>query len=116
VKRKEDMKKNSFMNIVFAILVILATSGCGQMVGDSNFIVENGETVPGSLWALSSNIELEEGSTVEGSVLLLCCNIMVDGRVDGDILLLTGNIQLGRNADVNGRVNVLTGNISQPDC
>lgn len=107
------MKKNFFMNVVFAVLVILATSGCGRIVGDSNFIVEEGETVPGSLWALSSNIQLEEGSTVEGSVLLLCCNIMVEGRVEGNILLLTGNIQLGQNAEVNGRVNVLTGNISR---
>lgn len=44
---------------------------------------------------------------------MICCNLTIDGAVNGDIFLVTGNIMVNTSADVNGDVNVISGNISQ---
>jgi hypothetical protein len=97
------MKRKLLIKVVLVIFLLLATSGCGQLVNGSNFTLEKGETLAGSLLGLSANVWIEEESSGEGSVVLLCCNIMVEEHVQGDVLLLTGNIQITPRADVDGR-------------
>jgi hypothetical protein len=44
---------------------------------------------------------------------MLCCNLMVDGRVDGSVFLMSGNLMVKPHAEVNGGLKVMSGNLSQ---
>lgn len=50
---------------------------------------------------------------MDGSVIMICCNLTVDGGVNGDIVLITGNLKLDAYADVSGDVRVMSGNVSR---
>ncbi|MBK7319430.1 polymer-forming cytoskeletal protein [Candidatus Villigracilis affinis] len=64
-------------------------------------------------YLFAQNADLLEGSSVDGSVIMLCCNLIVSGEVKGDVFLLTGNLKVENQADVNGDINVLSGNVSK---
>lgn len=99
--------------LIFLFLLVLATSGCGQISGASNFTLAGGETVSGPLVLFSNNAILEKDSRVKGPVFMLCCNLIVDGYVAGSILLVSGNIRVDANASVEGDVNVISGNVAR---
>jgi cytoskeletal protein CcmA (bactofilin family) len=42
---------------------------------------------------------------------MLCCNLTVDGKVNGDVYLLSGNLKIDVHADVEGEVGVQSGNL-----
>lgn len=109
----KTLNHKKLVGLLLVIVLAVATSGCGQIAADSNFTLEAGDTVSGSLFIFSQNAILEEGSSVEGTVIMICCNLTVDGEVDGNIFLLTGNIMINANADVNGEVGVISGNVSR---
>lgn len=109
----KNMKYKTGVQWLLATLMILAVSGCGRIAGDSNFTLYAGESVSGTLFILSQNADLVEGSSVDGSVIMLCCNLIVDGKVNGDVYLLTGNLKIDAHADVDGDVGIMTGNLSR---
>ena len=100
-------------SLLLAILLIVAISSSVRIAGGSNFTLAAGESVAGTLFILSQNADLVEGSSVDGSVLMLCCNLIVDGKVNGDVYLLTGNLRIDRHADVDGEVEILSGNLME---
>ena len=86
---------------IFRVAVFsLITSACGKIVGDRNYTLAEGSIISGTLFLLSNNALLEKGTTV-------------DGDIKGDIVLITGNLQLDRSADVSGEVHVMSGNVSR---
>ena len=95
------------------LLIIFMMTGCGQIAGDPNFTLEDGETISGPLFVLSTNATLEPRSSVHGPVIMLCCNLIVAGSVRGEVFLMSGNIMLGPHADVRGGARVMSGNISR---
>jgi len=110
------MKTNKRKFLIFAFLgIVLAAALLAQVriVGSPNYTLAEGETVSGMLFLLSQNVDLEEGSSVGGSVIMLCCNLTVDGRVDGDVFLLTGNLWVKPHAEIAGDVSVTSGNLSK---
>ena len=109
----KNLKHKTRMKWLLATLMILTMSGCGRIAGASNFTLHAGESVSGTLFILSQNADLVEGSSVDGSVIMLCCNLIVDGKVHGDVYWLTGNLKIDVHADVNGNVEIMTGNLSQ---
>lgn len=84
-----------------------------KVVSAPNFTLEKGENIPKTLLLLSQNVTLEETSSVDGSVIMLCCNMTVAGNVKGDVLLWTGNLTIAGHAEVEGDVNVISGNLSR---
>lgn len=100
------------MQLLSAILLVIAISGCRQIAGDSNFTLAKDDAVSGTLLVFSQNVTLEEGSAVDGSVIRLCCNLIIDGKVNENVFLLTGNLRVDANADVSGDVRVFSGNLS----
>ncbi len=84
-----------------------------RIVNERNYTLAAGETVSGMLFLLSQNAELEKDSSVDGSVVMLCCNLIVNGNVDGDVFLLTGNLRVDPHAVIAGDVKVTTGNVSR---
>ena len=107
------IKYKMWVKLLLAFLMIFVASGCGRIASDSNYTLDAGKSVSGTLFILSQNADLVEGSSVDGSVIMLCCNLTVDGKVNGDVFLLTGNLKIDRHADVNGDVSVLSGNMSE---
>jgi hypothetical protein len=57
-------------------------------------LLGEGKNIPNTLLLLSQNATLVEGSSVDGSVIMYCCNMTVDGKVNGDVYLLTGNLTI----------------------
>jgi hypothetical protein len=106
-KEVKVMSKVIFKTLL-AVFLTLAITGCSAIASESNFTLEKGESVSGPLFILSQNAILEEGSTVNGPVLMICCNLKVHGEVNSDIFLLTGNLRVDLNADID----VLSGNLS----
>ena len=98
---------------LLAALICTVVSGCAQIASESNYTLGEGQTTSGTLFILSQNADLLEGSSVDGSVIMLCCNLIVSGEVKGDVFLLTGNLKVENQADVNGDINVLSGNVSK---
>jgi len=99
--------------ILLTIILAIVLSGCGQIASDSNFTLAEGEAVAGNLIILSQNAILTEGSSVDGSVVMLCCNLTLQGDVNGNVFLLTGNLDVRSSADVKGEVGIFTGNLSK---
>lgn len=110
------MKKSTkkILTAVFLTLALIAVAfGQVRIVSTPNFTLTNGETVSKTLFLLSQNAELQAGSSVDGSVVMLCCNLTVSGDVTGDVWLLTGNLWINAQANVNGDVSVVSGNLSK---
>ena len=106
--------KRKILFSLFVVVVIAAVAFSQvKIVNERNYILAAGETVSGTLFILSQNADLLEGSSVDGSVVMLCCNLIVSGEVKGDVFLLTGNLKVENQADVNGDINVLSDNVSK---
>ena len=67
----KTLKHKPLFNLLSVILILFATSGCGQVASDSNFTLEDKKTIKGTLFILSQNAVLTEGSSVDGSVIML---------------------------------------------
>ncbi len=93
---------------VFGLVLLL--SGCGPFIANSDWMLNKGQTRDGDVILPSANAILDEGSHVTGSVLMLCCNLKVDGVIDGNVLVLSGNVQLGPHAEIGGNLSFVTGN------
>ena len=109
----KTLKHKIFIKLLLAVLISLAVSGCAQIASESNYTLGEGQTTSGTLFILSQNADLLKGSSVDGSAIMLCCNLIVSGEVKGDVFLLTGNLKVENQADVNGDINVLSGNVSK---
>ncbi len=107
--RKQKLLVGSFLAFLLIVLIISRV----RIANERNFTLAKGEIIPGLLLIMGQNAELEEGSSVEGPVIMLCCNLIVDGSVDGNVFLMSGNLKVESHADVNGDVKVMSGNLSQ---
>ncbi len=104
-----SINKN-ILKVLFGLLLMLIISGCGPVVTDNNWSLAKGETRTGTLVLSSTNAVIDSNSHVIGSVVMLCCNLIVNGEIDGNLLVVSGNVQLGSHARVNGNVSFITGN------
>ncbi len=110
------MKRKPINIVIFiaAMLIVLSTlSGCSQLNTATNFTLRSGEQVHGTLIFPSGNVILEHGTRVTGSVVMLCCNLEADGEVDGRVLVLTGNVTIGPQAIVKSGVTVVSGDLAK---
>jgi hypothetical protein len=109
----KTQKRNLWIGSILVLLIIALAVGRIRIADGHNFTLEKGETIPGPLLITAQNAELKEGSFVKGPVFMLCCNLMVDGRVDGSVFLMSGNLMVQPHAEVNGGIKVMSGNLSQ---
>jgi hypothetical protein len=106
-------KRKLLVGSILALLIIVAVLGRVRIASGNNFTLAKEETISGLLLIMAQNAELEEGSSVGGPVVMLCCNLIVDGKVDGGVFLISGNLMVKPHADVDGNVKVMSGNLSQ---
>ncbi len=100
IRRMDKRVLALLLGIVFA----LSISGCAQVITDNNYTLASGETLSGDLILPSANAIIAENAHITGSVVMLCCNLIVNGQVDGDILVVSGNMMLGPTARVGGNI------------
>lgn len=87
-----------------------------KFVLGGTFTLGDGEVLDGSLVVFGGLVSLEAGSIVAGDVILLGGNAIIDGSVEGDILLVGGLLELGQDAIVEGDVAVIAGHMERnPD-
>jgi hypothetical protein len=107
--RKQKLLTGSFLTLLVIVLIV----GRVRLSNERNFTLAKGETISGLLLIMGQNAELEEGSSVDGPIIMLCCNLIVDGRVDGAVFLVSGNLKVGPHANMNGGAKVMSGNLSK---
>jgi hypothetical protein len=88
-------------------------SACGKLVLSNDFTLQSGQVVEGDLWVPAGNARIQPGSRVAGSIYQLCCNLYINGRVNSNVFLLTGNLRLGSESTVRGGAVVFSGNLER---
>ena len=93
--------------------LIITMSACSKLVLSNDFTLQSGQVIDGDLWVPTGDVRIQPGSRVTGSIYQLCCNLDVNGRVNSNIFLLTGNLRLGPAAVVRGGAVVFSGNLDR---
>jgi hypothetical protein len=73
-------------------------------IGDT-FTLNEGEIYEGNLVILGGTVSLERNSRLNGNIFLLGANLVVNGMIDGDILILGGVAEVNEQGKVTGDIN-----------
>ena len=65
------------------------------------------------VFKVADDIHIAAGEKIEGEILAVMGDIVIDGIVLGDVTAVMGNIKLGPKAVVEGKVNVLAGELQR---
>ncbi len=84
-----------------------------KLVLGSNYTLPEGDILNMNLGVLGGNALLMDSSTVKGSVILLGGNLTANGIIEGDLIALGGNADLGSSAVVEGDVQLIGGNLNR---
>jgi hypothetical protein len=114
-ERKEIGTMKRTLTLVLLGLFALLVSGCATVSTSGNYVLESGKTLRGDLMITSGLATLEEGSRVTGSVIMTSGVLNANGEIDGDIVLTSGNVNLGPEAVVHGDIRGTSGNVSQAE-
>jgi hypothetical protein len=76
----------------------------GITIWNEDYTVEAGDTVKDDLTVFNGDLTVEAGGTIEGAVVVLNGNATIEGKIEGDLTVVRGNIYLGENAWVEGDV------------
>jgi cytoskeletal protein CcmA (bactofilin family) len=106
--------KRIFPLILFLVFSWL-TSGCAEVSTSGDYTLEQGETLGGNLVLTSGNATLEEDSRVTGTVIMTSGDLLVNGEIEGGILLFSGDVRLGSEAVVHGDIRGTSGAIEQEE-
>lgn len=103
---------------LLAVLLLPQTALAQGPVGDKfvmggTYVLNEGETLDGSLVVLGGAATLEEGSIVQGDVVLAGGSVLVSGQVNGSVVVAGGLISLRDTAVVQGDITVVGGNIDR---
>jgi cytoskeletal protein CcmA (bactofilin family) len=97
-------------------LPVWADDGQGQAVlpGEST-VIGPGETVQGDLAVLGGNLELQAGGRVNGDVVIIAGSGVIDGEVDGHLVVLGGMAELRSNAVIRQNLFTFGANVSKAE-
>jgi hypothetical protein len=99
--------------LLMSLGLVITLSACSKLVLTNDFTLQSGQVVDGDLWVPTGNVRIQPGSRVAGSIYQLCCNLDINGRVNSNIFLLTGNLRLGSDSIVRGGAVVFSGNLER---
>ena len=102
-------------------LVSAATAAPGdgpdgdKLVMGGTYTLKEGETLSGSLIVMGGMATVETGATVEGDGVVLGGTMTVDGKIEGDLVIVGGLVNLGDSAVIEGDASVISGHIDQSE-
>lgn len=99
--------------LLMSLGLVITLSACSKLVLTNDFTLQSGQVVDGDLWVPTGNVRIQPGARVAGSIYQLCCNLGINGRVNSNIFLLTGNLRLGSDSIVRGGAVVFSGNLER---
>lgn len=117
------MQKVRMVSILILAMFLLATpvtalasNGQAPVADDvvifgRDYILESGQTIDGSLIVFGGNVTVETDAVILHDMVVFGGNVDMDGRLNGDVFILGGNIDLGPNAYVDGDLISPGGNI-----
>lgn len=99
-----------FHILLLALLFPLLLTACGPDGFYSVTVISKGqhalaEDIPGDLIIMGGEVTVSENVLVNGSVHLLLGKLTLDGRVEGDVSFLNGELTLGPSARIRGDLN-----------
>lgn len=96
------------LRVALAVLVVLAAAACDDGVLELGVVAGGALEVPagseraGWLVLLDGEVHVAAGARLGGTLLVLGGEARLDGRVDGDVVALSGSVALGADAAVGG--------------
>lgn len=108
-----EMKRRWWRVFLIALWVLLGYSGAVQadsggisLVGQ-DLAIEAGQTVRGDVAVVAGNVQVARNATVLGDLAVVGGSVSIGGIIDGDAVVLGGEMALGPRAVVHGDVVVL---------
>lgn len=86
-----------------------------RLVLGSTFVLEEGETLDGSLVVMGGMATIQSGAIVDRDVVVMGGTVRVDGSIEGNVVAIGGQVDLGEAALIKGDVNILGGNLTRAD-
>ena len=104
------------ITISLAVLLLphpVVASKPNRLVVGGNFTLENGETLEDDLFVVGGLVTLEPGSTLEGNILMVGGSLVVAGKVDGDIVVAGGLLEITETAYIDGDITAAGANLQR---
>lgn len=98
-------------------LLVLLLTGCDDGVYSGTLIFAgdhqygSGAVLPGDVYIRAGQTQLGAGARVEGSVYMLGGSLQSNGRIDGDLAVLGGEVTLGPDAVIGGDLRAGSGTV-----
>ncbi len=81
------------------------------IVYNGDAVVEDGGVIQGSLIVYSGDVAVESGGVIRGDLTVWSGDVVIDGRVDGNISAVSGDVEINEGAEVQGDVSTVSGEI-----
>ena len=115
------MKKRFQLAVLLVLLLALALPGTAyarglfedKVVFGGNFTLQSGETLDGALLVFGGTADLESGSTVAKDVVVMGGTVAAQGVIEGDVVAIGGQVDLGASAVVQGDVAAIGATVNQ---
>ena len=115
------MKKRFQLAFLLVLLLALALPGTAyarglfedKVVFGGNFTLQSGETLDGALLVFGGTANLESGSTVAKDVVVMGGTVAAQGVIEGDVVAIGGQVDLGASAVVQGDVAAIGATVNQ---
>jgi hypothetical protein len=89
--------------------------GGGRVIFGSNFTLESGDTFSGDLVVFGGNVDIEDDAELNGNLVVFGGTVVSNGIVNGDVVIIGGQVQLDENSVVNGDVVTVGGQVQRAE-
>lgn len=104
------MRRKQFIGLLL-MLVMLAIP-VTVLAQESVRTVKDGDVVPDDVTSFNQDLVVEAGGLVEGDVTVVNGTAVIDGEIDGDLVIFGGDLTLGTTAVVGGECIVMNGQLT----
>jgi hypothetical protein len=84
-----------------------------MLITEGDHIFQPGEVIRGEMYVLGGQTTLQSGARLEGSLQMLGGNVEVNGKIQGNVSLVSGELDLGPEAHIAGTLDVGGGTLTR---
>ena len=89
--------------------------GGGRVIFGSNFTLESSDTFSGDLVVFGGNVAIEDDAELNGNHVVFGGTVVSDGNVNGDVVIIGGQVQLDKHSVVSGDVVTIGGQVQRAE-